>query len=102
MSYWGYYYILQCRIGQGTFTNFQSSADGKFANVVNDSGVFHVNVLIGHLRIIFRHHQRKKKKNNLEMKLNELSIVPTSEVNVTPDYLHQSHAPLYDTADIFL
>lgn len=34
------------------------------------------------------------------MKVNELSIVPISEVNFTPDYLHQSHAPLYDTVDI--
>lgn len=34
------------------------------------------------------------------MKENELSLVPISEVNMTPDYLHQSFAPPYDTAAI--
>lgn len=43
-------------------TNLQLSAEGKFANVVNDSRTIEVNSLINLLRIILHHNWRKKKK----------------------------------------
>lgn len=56
-SYCGYYYILQCWVGQGTL---QISNHPLKENLqMNDSRAFRVNVLIGHLRTIFRRHWRK-------------------------------------------